>query len=196
MFRKNVLSFAIIAAMSVTSACGGDDDDDNGVEPGDGDTPTQAEVVNIMSALSAIGSLAFSGQGALAADGLAAQTLQYSNTASCPNGGSTSVNGNYTLNTSGQSYTYNYTVTQTYSDCRANGGGTVYTFNGTGLTLTWNMVLNQTTQAYTYNFHESGNIGWAGGGKSGNCPIDITLSYSGGTSYVYSGTYCGVSITG
>lgn len=194
MSLKKVFPYAFLATMALT-ACGGDDkDDDGGTEP-TGDTPTQAEVGAMMSALAAIGSVGglFLGQGA-DAQGFAAQTQTYSETANCPNGGTTAVNGSYTIVSQ---TAFKYTVTQTYNNCKATGSGTIYTFNGQGLTLNVDYSFPSNGN-YSYKFKETGNITWAGNGKGGTCPVDITinLSYSStGYNYTTSGTYCGVNIS-
>lgn len=196
MFRTRIFPYALIAALSLT-ACGGSDDDDDSPTGPSGDTPTQAEVSDMLVALSAIGSL---GIGFNHTDpGLALQSQTFNTTEACPGGGNTSLNGNYSLNTSGQTLTYNYTVTQSYSNCKASGNGKVYTFNGQGLTLTANYGINSSTGTYTYAFHETGNINWAGNSHSGSCPVNINISFSSNSTgqasnIVYSGTFCGQSI--
>jgi hypothetical protein len=195
-FRK-ALPFALTAMLSLTfAACGGDKDSDDTTAP-TGDTPTQAEVSAMAEALSAIGSIAFAGNGANN-PGLAAQSTSYTNSGSCPNGGTTTVTGTFTVTSATQTSTAgHYNVTQVYHNCAATGGGHVYTFNGQGLTLT--ATYSSSGNAFTYNFSETGNLGWSGNGKSGSCPVDIdldlTYNANGTYSYDYSGSYCGVSIT-
>jgi hypothetical protein len=188
-FRK-ALPFALTAMLTLTAAgCGGDDSDDT-TGP-NGDTPTQVEVQNMMVALSTALTAALSG----GPTGLAAQTnYPFEFSGSCPNGGTSSVTGNYTL--TNQS-TFNYTLTQSFTNCAAPGNGTIYTFNGTGLTTTVAYSLSGST--YSYNIHQSGTLGWAGGGKSASCTVNwgLQLGYTNtGYTYQYSGTYCGVSIAG
>ena len=199
MFSKRFLSCALVAALSVTSACGGDDDD-NGTGPnGTGDTPTAVEAANMMAALQA--AFSFAGLFANPSDPTLAlqtgQTFTVSNKAvACTGGGTVSNNGSYTYNLNGNNFTYSGSVTQQFSNCKSSGGGQLFTFNGQGLTMTFNY--STTSTGFNYTFRETGNINWAGNNRGGTCPIDFTVTASssstGATSSV-TGSYCGISLT-
>jgi hypothetical protein len=186
---KKVLPFALTGLITMAAACG---DDDETTGPG-GDTPTVVEVQNMMTALSTALSAALSNAGAA---GIAAQTqnIPFNATGSCPNGGTSSVSGNYVATSQSS---FHYTLTQSFNQCAAPGGGTIYTFNGTGLTT--DAVYNLSGNSISYEFSQTGNLSWSGGGKSATCAVNwnVDLVYNqttGGYTYDYGGTYCGVSI--
>ncbi len=200
--RTRTLPYAFIALLTLATACGGGDDD-TGTDPNTNTgNPSAAEVQGMTSALQAlfIGGAWFdvsSGE-ALAAQ-IAAQSgsTTFDNTVPCPGGGTTRAQGTVSSSVSGQNVTVSGNVTSTFSSCKATGNGTVFTFDGSGLTL--NLDLQSGNGGYTYDFHEQGNISWAGNGKSGTCAINLTIhaSYSGSgiPSATVSGSFCGQSIS-
>lgn len=192
MSLKKVFPYALTALLTLATACGDDDDDGDPTGPG-GDTPTLVEVQNMMTALSTALTVALTPSGA---DGVLAQTIPFEGTGNCPGGGTSTVTGNYTA--SSQS-SFSYTLTQSFNNCKADGNGTVYTFNGTGLTTTADYTISGAT--YTYDFGQTGTLSWSGGGKSATCSVNwnVDLVYNtgtGGYTYDYGGTFCGVSVTG
>lgn len=208
MSSKRALSYVTCAVLTLATACGGSSDKSTG--PSDnssGTTATAADVSGMIQALSAIGAFSFSPTaftGAPDVPGLAAQTSSnypFDVTTNCPGGGTIRVNGNYSYSLSGQSYTYNGTMTDTFNGCKATGNGVLYTFTNSSWTATFSMNYNLNAGTYTYSLHETGNLRWASTAKAGStCAIDVTVavSYGGANStptYQYSGTYCGISVT-
>lgn len=184
---------ASLAAMALAVsfvACGGDGDDGTGP---DGDsTVTASEAAGMMAALSTAGAFTMNTSNFNVGAGGTSGNFDYSS--NCPGGGSIRAQGNFSYTLSNNVYAYNGTITQTYNGCKAAGSGTTYTFNGSAITVTYTFNMNLSAGTYSYNLKEKGNLSWAGGSRSGSCPIDFTVATSSTGAYTYTGTYCDVKI--
>lgn len=206
MFRK-VFPFALTAVLVASAACGGDDDDDDGGTGPTGDQLSTVEFESMVEAFSAINSIGLGGivgfsNASSPAIALQSGSQTYSATEQCPNGGSTTVSGTYTVTVSGTNYVGNYTITQSYNDCRAqSSNGTTWTFNGNpNIAFSMNYSYNQ-SGSWEMDGSQTGGLSWAGGGKSGSCSINTNLDYTGTVSgqsytytYSYTGTVCGQTV--
>ncbi|HYV96499.1 MAG TPA: hypothetical protein VE967_03495 [Gemmatimonadaceae bacterium] len=198
---KKVLSFALASFITFAAACGSDKATGSN---NSGDTLTTAEFDSMVEALDAVGSFSFFGGfgGRGTSTGLAAQQSQsvpYDETETCPGGGTLRTHGNlsFSLSNNNTNYTYDGTLTQTFSSCKGtSSNGTVFTFSG-GPTLTFHATYSGTT--YNLTMHETGTINWATGGRNGGCSADITITISTNSSGTvatgsYTGTMCGHNV--
>jgi len=184
-----------VALVALTLACG------------DSTGPARLSEEQVVDMLNAMSSVAYTGDipgGASmsraslwAAPQTANATVNVSQTVSCPNGGTASVNGTSTDNPDAGTATA--TITQSFSACAAaSSEGRVWTFNGDpNIVTTINSTWNEATGAFTMNMTQEGAIQFASNLGSGRCAIDLTLTMSGNeTSFsaTMSGSACGHTI--
>jgi hypothetical protein len=208
MFRSKVLPFVLTAVLVAPAACGDDKDDDNGGTGPSGDQLTTVEFESMVEALSAINSEVLGAFGAFdqaSSPALAAQTgntFTYSETESCPNGGTTGTAGTITISSAGESATGNVTVTTTFNNCQAQStNGSIWTFNGNpNIAMNLNFTSSQ-DGSFSMTGTYTGGFTWGGSGKGGGCAINTNLNYTGtvsGQSYAYNytqtGTVCGQAV--
>lgn len=205
---KKLLPFAMATALTFTAACGGGDKDDPSGPSGEALTTAQFEA--LYEAYTVIGSLGLGVIGfqpetnTLAAQRLAAQRLaaqtgeSYDETVNCPNGGTTRVNGTFSISQSGS---ITSTATQSYAECKArSSSGTVWTFNGNpNIALSITSTINQSTGAYSFTGTQTGGVSYSGAGKGGNCQVNINMSGSvnpqtGSYTMNITGTACGQNV--
>lgn len=174
-----------------TLACGGDSTAPNV-------TLSEAQVGEMLDAMSAVAAFDASGQPALRAGGQTANaTLSFANTVSCPNGGNYNVNG--TVSDGATAGTGTLHITQNFSACAATSEqGRVWTFNGdphivTDVTTSY----NQTTGVYSMTATQVGGVRFSSNLGSGSCEVNLTFTLTGDqTSFSgsLSGTACGRTI--
>ena len=148
---------------------------------------TEEQVMDMLEAMAAVNSV-----GALGAQ---AAIITVSETVSCPNGGSTSVNGS--VNDNNGSNTATIQATQGFSNCAATSdAGRVWTFNGS-ITTNFSVTVNQDTEEFSMTGTQVGGINASSDLGSGGCEINITMtltSSAAGFSGSISGTACGHTI--
>ena len=196
---KRFLSVAMVACAAFVGACG-----DSTVP----NTPlTDAQVDELMSAMTAIGFVPASGSIAAlrapaAARGTASSfSLTVDENVDCPVSGSIHVNGAFSFNDVGaQSFTMN--VKEKHIACAATSEktGKTWTFDGRP-DMTVNLTANVTnveTGAGTLNGTEKGAISFATDGFEGTCRVDLTITATtndaGVTTGSVSGSVCGKEV--
>jgi hypothetical protein len=200
MSRKSLLPYALTAALTLASACSKDSNNSTGPT---GSTLTTTEFDSMMEALGGVGIFfptGVLGQPAMSR-GLAAQqsqTVPIDQTNSCSHGGSTRVQGSFSVSASGS---ISGNLTQTASNCQESASdGTTFTFNtNPSFTLTFDISgINQTTGAFNMTLHDTGNFNWSKTGKSGGCSLNLNVtlavSSAGAESGNATGSVCGRSV--
>jgi len=111
-------------------------------------------------------------------------------TASCTAGGSTTVAGSYVESTSSASAN----ATFSYDNCK-----TVHYITDGSLSATGGLIIGQTGVMGQATAGGTLTVSTADG-RSGSCAIDVTVNitgdFGGNTTYVVSGTACGVKVSG
>ena len=186
---------ASVALMALTLACG------------DSTGPARLSEEQVVDMLDAMSSVAYTGEipgGASlsraslwAAPQTANATVNVSQTVTCPNGGTATVNGTATDNP--DAGTASAHIVQSFTGCAATSSeGRVWTFNGDpDITTDLSSSYNETTGAFSMTVTQVGGIRFASNLGNGNCPINLTLTMSGNEtsfSLTMNGTACGHSI--
>lgn len=193
MMHKNLRRMFVAASLFAVAACG----KDNPLAP-DADL-TQAQVEEMMDAMSAIGSFSPIGFNVQSPDQVALIVSQFSESADCPNGGTMSMNGSMNINETTGNFTAQFT--NNYSNCKAtSSAGRVWTFNGDpNISQTMSFTSNQTTGAMQMTGTQSGGLNFSSNGASGRCSISISYSVSisgtGTETGTVTGTVCGKSVS-
>lgn len=193
MMRSTLVRCASVALATFSLACS------DSTAPVNLNQEQVGDMLDAMSAVSSFGSTGAPGTAALRVgpQATANATLNVSETASCPNGGSASVSGTVSDGTAAGSMTMH--VTQSFSGCAATSEkGRVWTFNGDPNIVTdVSTSYNQTTGAYSMTATQVGGIRFSSDLGSGSCQVNLTFTLTGNqTSFAgtLSGTACGVSI--
>jgi hypothetical protein len=184
---------ASLALVALTLACG----DSTGPA-----RLSEEQVVDMLEAMSSVaytgdipGGASFSRASLWAAPQTANATVSVSQTVSCPNGGTASVNGTATDNP--DAGTASAHIVQSFAGCAATSSeNRVWTFNG-DITTDLSSSHNETTGAFSMTVTQVGGIGFASNLGNGNCPINLTLTMSGNEtsfSLTMNGTACGHTI--
>lgn len=178
-----------------------------------GDAVTQAEAEALAEALSqsgieTLGNLQKTGGPALAPAASVTTTLDATDT--CDGGGTVSVKGKVTVNTTTSGGTVDLDFTETPSGCQVtaelSGGAVVFTLTGNpNINVKGSFTLTTTTEgaSYTGSLTYKGGIDWSSDdGRSGTCGVDLSASYTAtftqtgfSGSATQSGTVCGVSVS-
>lgn len=162
---------------------------------------SEAEVSDMLDAMSAVASFGSDPQASSGGSGASLQmsnlTVNVSQTVSCPSGGSTSVSGTATYDEAAGTMTTQ--VTQTFSSCAATSSeGRVWTFNGNPSIVTnVSASYNETTGAFSMTATQVGGIRFSSNVGSGSCQINLTLTISGDQDSfagTLSGSACGHDI--
>ena len=195
MTSATFLRRASVALAALTLACGD--------STGPSAKLSEEQVADMLDAMSAVASFGDVPGPALAADPLATvtamanATVSVSQTVSCPDGGSASVNG--TANDDPAAGTMSVQITQNFMGCRATSeSGRLWTFDGNpNIVTNVSASYNETTGAFSMTATQVGGIRVASDVGSGSCQINLTLTMSGNdTSFSgsLSGSACGHTI--
>ncbi len=206
---RNVAALAAGITLSVV-ACG-DDDGPTGSTTGDALTAVEAQEL-ASEVLGVLFSLGFTGSPSVVApiDGPAGPIVRFGlaaaaepiprTTASCNGGGSVTVSGNVSINSSGTSSTFD--ILEEINNCAtSSGSGTTFTMNGDpNIRMTGSVSIDGQT-SITLDLNMNGGIRFStSDGRSGSCSISISM---GGTislsnpdpnAISVSGTVCGQNI--
>ncbi len=185
---------AFVAAMAFSiAACGGD----NPLGP-EADL-TQAQVAEMMDAMSAIGAFSPVGFSMQSANSNVAFIVsQLNESAPCPNGGTVSTTGSMNINETTGNFTAQ--ITNNYNNCKAtSSAGRVWTFNGDpNIAQTMSFTSNQTTGAFSMTGSQSGGLSFSSNSASGRCNVSINYTVSiaanGTETGTMTGTVCGKSV--
>jgi hypothetical protein len=160
---------------------------------------SQAEVEEMMDAMSAIGAFSPFGLSVQSASGNVAFIVsQINESAPCPNGGTFSTNGSMNINETTGNFTAQ--LTNNYNSCKATSStNRVWTFNGDpNISQTMSFTSNQTTGAFQMTGSQNGGLSFSSNGASGRCSISINYSVSvtssGTETGSITGTVCGKSV--
>jgi hypothetical protein len=195
MMTARILRGASVALTALTLACG------------DSTAPklSEAEVYDMLDAMSSVAAFdelpgAPAARASLRAAGtqMANATVNVSQTVSCPNGGSATVNGTATDNP--DAGTFSAQVTHSFSGCTApSSEGRLWTFNGSpNILTTLSGSANETTGAFNMTVTQVGGVRFSSDLGEGTCQINLTLTMSSNGSNSFSssisGSACGRSI--
>jgi hypothetical protein len=155
---------------------------------------TEEQIDDMMDAMAAAGSPGFVPPvGTLA-------VVTVTETADCPNGGTTTLSG--TLDDNVNTGAFSMTITQGFTNCRStSSSGRVWTFNGKpNIVTTMTGSENLTTGAFSFSGSQTGGITFSSDLGSGSCDFDVTITMTGNNnteqfSGSISGTVCGRNIS-
>jgi hypothetical protein len=182
MTRSTLIRRACLALAAFTLACG----DSTGPTA----NLTQEQVTDMLDAMSTV-------VPAAPVPGVSLSVVNFTQTVSCPNGGSASVDA--TVNEDKEAGTATVSVTQGFTGCMATSKkGRVWTFDGdpnivTNLSLSY----NQTTGAFSITGSRVGGIKVASDLGSRSCAINLTFTLTGEPGSIagsLSGSACGHDI--
>jgi hypothetical protein len=151
---------------------------------------TQEQVTDLLDAMSAVAPTA-------PVPGVSLAVVDFTQTISCPDGGSASVNA--TVNEDQAAGTATVSITQGFTGCSATSKkGRVWTFDGdpnivTNLAVSY----NQTTGAFSVTGSRVGGIRFASELGSGSCAINLMFTLTGSPGSIsgsLSGSACGHDI--
>ena len=200
MTRTTLLRGAAVALVSLTFGCG----DSTGPNTRLSETQLN-EMLDAMSAVSALAALPVPGMGTGGSSALRAAnvpmanaTVTVSETVDCPISGSATVNGTVTDDQATNSMTAQ--VTQTYNDCAATSSeGRTWTFNGNpNIVTNLSASSNESTGAFSLTMSQVGGISFASDVATGSCQINLTLTMTGtqqSLSMNLSGSACGRNVS-
>lgn len=163
-------------------------------------TLTDAQVGDMLDAITAVSFASTGAGGGLFVHGAgetANVTVTLSETVSCPNGGSASVNGTVTGDPATGAFSAE--VTQGFTACAApSKQGRVWTFDGDPNIVTeLSGTENATTGAFSLTATQVGGVKFASNLGAGSCALDLALTASGNATsgtVTLSGTACGRTI--
>lgn len=156
---------------------------------------TEAEIADAYSALSVLNELSFGGMLLRSSDPAivsAALTETISESMPCPQGGTTSVSGSFTINET--TYAMSADLRQRYSNCGVySESERLWIFNGDpNIRTRMSSTFNQTAETFTFTATITGAFRFTSGDLSGRCSINLAMTF-GETSITVSGTICGQS---
>ena len=195
---KRFLTVAV-AGLFTLSACGKDSTAPNA-------NLSQAQVEDMMDAMSAIQDFSFVGAGmaSAASRGQASLvTAQIDESAQCPVSGTVHVVGTESVDNVQNPTQFSADITETHQACKAqSSSGKTWQFDGRPnihSTVTYH-VTNLDTGSGTITGSQQGTIGFASEGVSGQCSVSLTinLSFNGTTGAAtgsLSGTVCGRDVS-
>jgi hypothetical protein len=150
---------------------------------------TQEQVEDMLEAMAEVQSIPALGAG------LAVVTV--SETVSCPNGGSATVNGS--IDDHGTTTTATVSITEIFSGCKSTSSrGRVWTFDGDpNITTNLSVTSDPATQAFTITGTRVGGVRFSSDLGSGSCALNLNISFSGDEDSFeasINGTACGHTI--
>ena len=185
---------AFVAALAFTvAACG----KDNPLGP-EADL-TQAQVAEMMDAMSAIGGFSPLGFSVQTPANVQMIVSNFDESSPCPNGGTISTKGSMNINENTGNFTAQFT--NNYNNCKATSSqGRVWTFNGDpNISQSMTFTSNQTTGAMAMTGSQTGGISFSSNGASGRCNVsvnyNVSITANGTETGTITGTVCGKSVS-
>lgn len=184
--NTRLLRLAVASLVLTVAACGD--------STGPNVTLTEEQIDDMMDAMANAGSPGFAPPAANMA------VITVTETADCPNGGTTSLNG--TIDDNVNTGAFSMTITQGFTNCKStSSSGRVWTFNGkpnivTAMTGSENL----STGAFTFSGTQTGGVTFSSDLGSGACDFNVTITMSGNSnteqfSGSISGTVCGRNVS-